>query len=87
MSLFDWSLESNEFNPDLNNSKTIPPINNVKLGLTCSVSEKFRNRKLLSTNKYPEYHCKHLHNIKSKSTDPQYSFISLQLMWSLAIKV
>lgn len=48
--LTSWPLE-----PNLNNSKTCQPFNNVNLELMRSVGGKFRNNKLSDSNKHPEY--------------------------------
>lgn len=41
----DWSFETNVFYPNLNNSNTKRPINNVSLEILCSVCGIFRYKK------------------------------------------
>lgn len=56
-SLFDWSPEFNEFNPNLNNSKISRPILNVNLDLRCSPS-----RMPHGFNTLAGYYCSDLNN-------------------------
>lgn len=37
-------------------------INNLNLDLMCSVSGKFKNKKLHGSNKWPQYYCPHFKN-------------------------